>query len=177
MHTRPPAPPRARALYCYFSRIFNKVACGIAFSFTRSLTHTSPLPSQICSGRTDPLNREILQSSVKRKGSNCGENCEGSSAENCYRGIATPYHLPCILKYRHRFAARVLLLHTMNEFSPKCGFKYCNSGYASDLESWNLIHEEDYWTPSRIPPVPYHHNGEYSTTDGRLDDVQECFRA
>ena len=109
MHTRPPAPPRARALYCYFSRIFNKVACGIAFSFTRSLTHSSPLPSQICSGRTDPLNREILQSSVKRKGSNCGENCEGSSAENCYRGIATPYHLPCILKYRHRFAASQVL--------------------------------------------------------------------
>ena len=115
----PPRAPRARALYCYFSRIFNKVACGIAFSFTRSLTHSSPLPSQICSGRTDPLKREILQSSVKRKGSNCGENCEGSSAENCYRGIATPYHLPCILKYRYRFAARVLLLHTMNENFPQ----------------------------------------------------------
>ena len=83
---------------------------------THSLSHFS-FPSR--KFVADPLNREILQSSVKRKGSNCGENCEGSSAENCYRGIATPYHLPCILKYRHRFAARVRLLHTTNENFPQ----------------------------------------------------------
>ena len=63
---------------------------------THSLSHFS-FPSR--KFVADPLNREILQSSVKRKeGSNCGENCRGGSAENCYREIATPFHFPCIFK-------------------------------------------------------------------------------
>ena len=60
---RPYAP--ARALYCYFTRSFNNVACGIAL--IHSLTHSlsRPLPSR--KFLADPIDREILQSGVERK--------------------------------------------------------------------------------------------------------------
>ena len=57
---RPYAKARVQhALYCYFARSFNNVACVFA------LTHT--IPSPLTKFAADPLHRKFLQSSAKGK--------------------------------------------------------------------------------------------------------------
>ena len=66
------------ALYCYFARSFTNVACGFA------LTHA--VPSPLTKFATDPPSSKIFAKQCEGEGGNCGENCGGRSAENCYRG-------------------------------------------------------------------------------------------